>query len=540
MLRPILRYGLVVTLASIALLAVNFPLQPSRAQAKTHSLTIVCASSIQACLDAASDGDTVVIPAGTYTESLTLSKAISLTGINSMTTIIHAIAGQRVLTVTGAPISTSIVISGLTLMGGQADTGGGLFADRPVTLINMRFISNTASLNGGGLAAGTVVVFDSQFIGNAAFDSGLLDSGGGGGLSAVTADITRGYFENNTTRGLDRGNGPYGLGGGVNAVTLTLTDTQLISNAAIYGGGAAAWITHIHGSQFERNAATQLGGGLFASQADVTETTFISNSTTSWGGGAYVSDLARIVDSRFEGNHAISGGAGLASFGDPFEITGTQFTRNATDGYGGGLAYSYGSARIVNALFVSNTAGLNGAALYLVTGQMDLLHTTIAGPHSNPGTALFNLAATLHITNTIIANHALGINSGGATTEDYNLFYGNLTKTIGITLGVHSLIGDPHFIDPLQNDYHLRFDSPAIDHGIDTGVYLDLDGSLRPIGFGFEIGAYEYLRPIHYIFLPMLRHWFRSMGKRSAVEITRPRTSLRRRFLTRRQALAGS
>jgi predicted outer membrane repeat protein len=194
MLRPILRYGLVVALASIALLAVSFPLQPSHAQAKTHSLTIVCASSIQACLDAASDGDTVVIPAGAYTESLTLSKAISLTGVNPATTIIHAIAGQRVLTVTGAPISTSIVISGLTLMGGHADRGGGMFAERPMTLINLRFISNTALLNGGGLAAGTVVIFDSQFIGNAAFDSAILDSGGGGGLSAIAADITHSYF----------------------------------------------------------------------------------------------------------------------------------------------------------------------------------------------------------------------------------------------------------------------------------------------------------------------------------------------------------
>jgi predicted outer membrane repeat protein len=285
---------------------------------------------------------------------------------------------------------------------------------------------------------------------------------------------------------------------------LTFTDTQFISNAAIYGGGAAAWITRINGSQFERNTATHLGGGLFASQIYVTDTTFISSSTASLGGGAYANDLLHMTGSRFEGNHATVGGAGLAGFSGPFDITNTQFIRNSTAGYGGGLAHSDGQARIVNALFVSNTASLNGAALYLVTGQMDLLHTTIAGPRSNPGTALLNLAATLHITNTIIAHHALKINSGGATTEDYNLFYGNLTNTIGMTLGVHSLIGDPHFIDPLQDDYHLRLDSPAIDHGADTGVYTDLAGSLRPIGLGFDIGAYEHPRSIHHFYLPLL------------------------------------
>ena len=333
---------------------------------------------------------------------------------------------------------------------------------------------------------------------------GILDSGGGGGLSAITAEITRGYFENNTTSGLDRGNGPYGLGGGVNAVTLTLTDTQFISNAAIYGGGAAAWITHIHGSQFERNVATNFGGGLFTGLLSLYDTSLSRIALPRGAAECIVSDLARMADSRFEDNHAESGGAGLAGVSGLFEITDTQFIRNATDGYGGGLAHSDGQARIVNALFVSNTASLNGAGLYLVTGQMDLLHTTIAGPHSNPGTALFNLAATLHIANTIIAHHALGINSGGATTEDYNLFYGNLTNTIGMTLGVHSLIGDPHFIDSLQDDYHLRLDSPAIDHGADTGVYTDLDGSLRPIGLGFDIGAYEHPRSIHHFYLPLL------------------------------------
>jgi hypothetical protein len=75
---------------------------------------------------------------------------------------------------------------------------------------------------------------------------------------------------------------------------------------------------------------------------------------------------------------------------------------------------------------------------------------------------------------------------------------------IGVTTGAHSLIGDPRFIDPLQNDYHLRFDSPAIDHGVDAGVEADLDGSSRPIDFGFDIGAYEFQGSIHRLYLPLL------------------------------------
>ena len=51
--------------------------------------------SIQAAIDAANPGDTIVINAGAYTESLTLSKPVSLTGVNSATVVINASANQQ-------------------------------------------------------------------------------------------------------------------------------------------------------------------------------------------------------------------------------------------------------------------------------------------------------------------------------------------------------------------------------------------------------------------------------------------------------------
>lgn len=155
-------------------------------------------------------------------------------------------------------------------------------------------------------------------------------------------------------------------------------------------------------------------------------------------------------------------------------------------------------------MFVSNTAALNGAALYVVTGQLDLLHITVASPYANSQTALLSLAATLHITNTIIADYEIGINAGGPTTEDYNLYYGNITNTLGVTTGPHSLIDDPHFIDTHQDDYHLRWDSPAIDRGVDMGVSTDLDGAPRPEGSGVDIGTYEFQEPLHKIFILLM------------------------------------
>ncbi len=41
---------------------------------------------------------------------------------------------------------------------------------------------------------------------------------------------------------------------------------------------------------------------------------------------------------------------------------------------------------------------------------------------------------------------------------------------------IWQVYGDPRFVDPAHDDYHLAFGSAAIDHGVDTGVYTDLAG----------------------------------------------------------------
>jgi len=63
-------------------------------------------------------------------------------------------------------------------------------------------------------------------------------------------------------------------------------------------------------------------------------------------------------------------------------------------------------------------------------------------------------------------------------------------------LGVGNIYGDPLFVSPAfgtTGDYHLQPGSPAIDTGTSEGVpNFDLDGGRRPVGSGYDIGAYEY------------------------------------------------
>jgi hypothetical protein len=60
-----------------------------------------------------------------------------------------------------------------------------------------------------------------------------------------------------------------------------------------------------------------------------------------------------------------------------------------------------------------------------------------------------------------------------------------------------SVSGDPRFVDPSAGDFRLQRSSPAIDRGSPSasGVVLnDLEGTARPQGAGYDIGAFEFVQ----------------------------------------------
>ena len=59
----------------------------------------------------------------------------------------------------------------------------------------------------------------------------------------------------------------------------------------------------------------------------------------------------------------------------------------------------------------------------------------------------------------------------------------------------NDILKNPMFVDPapINGDFHLLPDSPAIDHGVTiTSFSKDKDGNTRPAGAAWDIGAYEY------------------------------------------------
>lgn len=160
------RLGLSVFLGLVALVVMLVMLGEARAFTFTFP---GCGATLQACINTADPNDTIQIQAGTYITSVTLNKPVSLVGAGAASTIIRALPNQRVMTVTGATISNTIVISGLTLAGGnitgttcsQSCGGAMLITGTARPLLQNLVISNSVSgapnLAAGGLGGGLYV-----------------------------------------------------------------------------------------------------------------------------------------------------------------------------------------------------------------------------------------------------------------------------------------------------------------------------------------------------------------------------------------------
>jgi len=88
-------------------------------------------------------------------------------------------------------------------------------------------------------------------------------------------------------------------------------------------------------------------------------------------------------------------------------------------------------------------------------------------------------------------NSSYWASDGGQVAGDHNLIYDASHPSVP---GDYNLLDvDPMFVDPINNDFHLRHGSPAIDKGQTLqNVSFDFDGKHRPFNTRWDIGAYEY------------------------------------------------
>ncbi|HOZ48744.1 MAG TPA: choice-of-anchor Q domain-containing protein [Candidatus Hydrogenedentes bacterium] len=195
--------------------------------------------TIQAAIDAADTGNTVIVAPGDYPENIHFdgknitvrSQAPQDMSVRTATRIIGVGgSGLPIVTFDGTEYG-SCALLGFTITGGSTNNGGGIQGNGTAALIAFNDISgNTASGDGGGVHGCTTV------IGNHIFDN--LASQNGGGLYGC-ATVERNYVYRNVA-GAD-GGGVYGGWSIVNNVVFgnTASDSFLGGGIRVPDGQAA-------------------------------------------------------------------------------------------------------------------------------------------------------------------------------------------------------------------------------------------------------------------------------------------------------------
>jgi hypothetical protein len=265
--------------------------------------------------------------------------------------------------------------------------------------------------------------------------------------------------------------------------------------------------TTITRTTFSDNVASAGGAMSFAlvgGPMTILETDFVGNlAQTTEGGGAYIDlrsngDL-RMDRVRFLDNWAIRDAAALYLKGD----------------------YSGPRARLTNVLFGGNRLNStfdDDAVLHVINeaDEMDISLAHVTAADNMAPTFLYVFASggdrgtTLTLTNTLaVSFNNLFAAYQGSGAEILIRHTNTLVDDVG-TLH-RTVFGTPTFeaVDLLSGDawlnssYHLGPRSDAIDAGVDAGVTVDIDGDMRPIHDGFDIGADELTAYLAY--LPLLR-----------------------------------
>jgi len=225
------------------------------------------APTVQAGIDSAAGGDTVLVDPGTYPENVSFLGKPVLLGSWFITTGDTAYIDSTVLDPNGSVYGSVVsftngespfsVISGFTIRGGQALRGAGVYCYESYPTIQHNTItSNQSDQDGAGIYAyhGGPSILDNRISENTS------DGGSGGGIGAVNSapTISRNRILLNSA----------GEGGGIGCTGCDpiITDNIIAyNNINVYGGGgiiSRECGSVITGNKVYGNVSADVGGGV--------------------------------------------------------------------------------------------------------------------------------------------------------------------------------------------------------------------------------------------------------------------------------------
>jgi len=351
---------------------------------------------------------------------------------------------------------------------------------------NSRFIGNRAPSGGGAaihVASGSVLVERTEFVDNRVNDGNSPGLGGAIRVQSPTAQA-------------------------LVVLDSLFTDNQAFDGGAIYLGNGTSG-ARIEDSQFHQNIAGY-GGALRNTGVNtgVRRSVFTGNRANVGDGGAIWSldGTLFVFDSDFEDNRATTTGGAISCYGNLLNVFGSSFALNQSQGHGGAI-YSTCSLLAANSTFHQNAAtgdGRGGGAIYQNGPPSAFVYYLTLSQNSaaygggiasdGAGNSEVQAFGSLLVGNT-------GGNCGGVfSTFGYNL--SDDTNCAGALSGVGDLHELSLALQPygnyggLTNTRPPQPGNPAIDHIPDaacqTLLYpFDQRGAARPENGACDSGAVE-------------------------------------------------
>jgi hypothetical protein len=459
--------------------------------------------AIQECIDAAVDGDTVLVLDGTYTGTGNKNldfhgKPITVGSENGPDTcIVDCEDTGRGLIFQNHETPASI-LEGLTITNGAAPdawpwAGGAVYSYESSPTIRSCWIVNNHAEHGGGMylrGPGNPTVIDCRVVGNASTNSG---AGGIWCTNNCVLTIEDSVLADN------QGSPAAGAGGGLLAshggTSVTLRNCEISGNFANTGGGIGC----------DQSAALT-----------VQDCNICDNESGNAAGGLSIDDggMATVTSSVFERNRSTAGhGGSISAYESTLILRDSTLVTNTASSRGAAISTYRADARVDNCLIRDNIAQEDGGAFRAHGGQLTVTNSIIVDNYGLERGGGFYCAgtATVAVTNTVLRR-----NRGGEGSQIY--LDGSATLTVShcdvqggqeaalIEPGAHLAWGDgnidlgPEFAFP--DDYHPTVGCAYIDAGTNDPLgglpVSDPDGNARSLdgdGDGeavADIGIYEF------------------------------------------------
>ena len=438
--------------------------------------------AIQAGIDAAVEGDTVLVADGTYTGDG--NRDLDFGGVN------------MVVMSENGPEVTIIDCEGDSL---DPHRGFSFHSGEDSSSVVQGFTIMNAYQPEGSLGAGVYCAGSSPTVaGNIITGNTCLDDGGGIGCLSSSPTIVGNTITENSGYG----------GGGIYCLSSspTIMGNTITGNMAPYAGSgiccAVGSSPAIEGNAIGGNTGSAAGGGIacyYGSSPTIEGNTIVGNESDHGGGiGLLYSASPTIKGNTITGNTADLTGGGIDCAYSGFStIDGNTITGNTAGLAGGGIRCWESSPMIADNVITGNFADQSGGGIHCEYSSSPTIegNTITENSASLYGGGIHNTGyCSPTIINSILWSDSAGtgpeisLGSFSSITVSYSGVEGGplgVSVAPGCTLhwGEGNIDADPMFVLPGQRDYRVLWHSPCIDSGHPDS--LDPDSTRSDMGAHF-------------------------------------------------------